>query len=167
MCGLWGQEWRWKRFNFSCRSIQGQHVTSTQANLKISNRMMLLPCLQSQSKLTLKHWSLCLNGHVFFCCFFYHLEQIGCICSVTYFIKTAQTGSLRTWKALSQAHCFRGKWQAGETHSQSLQTVIHKDSDCTWAPIQTACQEEIFTPQFRHYSHTTMPLVDKEHLWLK
>lgn len=62
----------------------------------------------------------------------------------------------------SSSHCFRGKWQASESLGQSVHTMIHKDSDCTWAPIQTACQKKIFTPQFRHYSHTTMPLVDKE-----
>lgn len=107
-----------------------------------------------------KNWSTCLNG-----IFFPHLEQIRCITSVTYFIKTAQAGS-GSFRAEPERLFFllvvSGDNDRLARPVASVQTMIHRDSDCTWAPIQTACHEKIFTPQFRHYSHTTMPLVDKE-----
>lgn len=70
---------------------------------------------------------------------------------------------------LSAFSVFQGHWQGNPSParlgSQDVSAVMHRASDCIWAPIQTTCHEKIFTPQFRHYSHTTMPLVDRRPSW--
>lgn len=66
---------------------------------------------------------------------------------------------------LSVSEGLTGQPFSSKASSQAVYAVIHKASDCTWAPIQTTCHGKIFTPHFRHYSHTTMPLVDREPSW--
>lgn len=148
MCGLWGQESRGRRLNLSCRSTQGQHVTSTQGNLKISNRMMLLSCLQSQSKLTLNIDPRAWMNMFFVCLFFYHLEQIGCISSVIYFIKTAQTGG----------GCFRAGLER-----RFLLLIVSGDNDRLARPTASRSRLWYIKTQIAH-EHQSKQLVRRRYL---
>lgn len=102
------------------------------------------------------------------------LQRIGCVISARHLINATQTDFLGE-ALLSYAGPKRplfyillylsesqgpltGQLFSSEAGGQEARKVMHKASDCTWAPIQTACHGKIFTPRLRHYSHADYAL---------